>query len=585
MKIFKYIYKFKYYILIFLIIEFAFIFIISSNKFGKEDRYKDRMINQLHSEYLSTVDKYELVAKSIFNREVNKSDILKIVKKANFVSESEKEILRKELFFKLNDSYLYLKDLGFNIFHFHLPNGESFCRFHQIDKFGDNLFSKRYSIKLISNKKSYLYGYEEGKVDGGIRYIFPLHLNGDYLGSFEVTISMQSILGSIKTIFPANYQFLIKKSIVTNKAWEVNKSYILSDISNSYMYQKDILKNIDKSNIETIKDLNSKVKDELKVILSRDKPFSIFKKINDNYYQLTAIPIFNFENSSVAYILSYKEMDEMKFGERNFLIVNLIFTLFLSLLLFFIYKILQKNRNLIEAKNRALQAVKAREIFIANISHELRTPLNSIINFTDMVIEDFDEMLSDKELQEEYKFYLSRSLENSKHLLELINEILDFSRAEAGKIVYEIKKQNIVPIVINSSDNLKNLALQKGLKFIVDIEDRVIFANVDEKRLKQIITNLISNAIKFTENGFVKVHLKKEDKKVILRVIDSGKGIDEDKKEAIFNPFEQINSFDRGSGLGLSLVKSMCSSMNIKLSFKSTLNEGSTFILEFNKVD
>lgn len=237
------------------------------------------------------------------------------------------------------------------------------------------------------------------------------------------------------------------------------------------------------------------------------------------------------------------------------------------------------NSKLLKAKIEALQAAQARSNFITGISHELRTPLNAIINFTDQVIEDFDEMLEDKELQEDTKKFMQRVLVNSRHLLNLINDLLEFTKAEAGKIDYKIEEYDLNIIARMAYNNTYSLLNGTDVKFNLKLCQTPLIAMVDSRRFLQVLLNLLSNSIKFTQKGMIELRTFEENGHAIVEVEDSGKGIPSDKQSIIFEPFMQVNSTDNGTGLGLGLVKRMCDDMDIKISFTSIESEGTTFRL------
>lgn len=238
------------------------------------------------------------------------------------------------------------------------------------------------------------------------------------------------------------------------------------------------------------------------------------------------------------------------------------------------------NLELLKAKTEALRAAQARSNFITAISHELRTPLNAIINFTDQVIEDFDEMLEDRELQDDAKKFMQRVLVNSRHLLSLINDLLEFTKAEAGKIDYKIGEHDLNIIARTAYNNTCSLLNGTDVKFNLKLSQMPIIAKVDSRRFLQIILNLLSNAIKFTKEGKIELRSFEENGFAFIEVEDSGKGIPLEKQYAIFEPFMQVESTDSGTGLGLGLVKRMCNDMGIEISFTSIENKGSIFILK-----
>ena len=221
--------------------------------------------------------------------------------------------------------------------------------------------------------------------------------------------------------------------------------------------------------------------------------------------------------------------------------------------------------------------------FLANMAHEIRTPISGIIGFA--------KMLSDTKLNEEQKEHLEIIYNSSVSLLSIINSILDFSKLHSNKIELEIIPINLIEAVEDVYNLLKFSANKKSINFNLSI-DKEIEPNVyfDSTRLKQVITNLVSNAIKFTdENGDVDIRMElinasKEFQKVRISVIDNGIGIDGKNIEKIFSAFAQERSSTTrkygGTGLGLSISKELVNIFGSKLQVESELNRGSRFYFD-----
>ena len=211
------------------------------------------------------------------------------------------------------------------------------------------------------------------------------------------------------------------------------------------------------------------------------------------------------------------------------------------------------------AKEEAETANRAKSEFLANMSHELRTPLNHIIGFTEMVV---DKRFGD--LNTRQQTYLNNVLQSGWHLLSLVNDILDLSKVEAGKLELVPGPVNLKHLLQNSLVMVKEKAAKHGIRLSQDVDGIPDSITVDERKLKQILYNLLSNAVKFTfERGRVQCNarLSDENGNIEISVADTGIGIQPDDLKRIFDPFEQVNRSEgrqyKGTGLGLSLTKKL----------------------------
>ncbi|MBP2029656.1 PAS domain S-box-containing protein [Methanohalophilus levihalophilus] len=252
----------------------------------------------------------------------------------------------------------------------------------------------------------------------------------------------------------------------------------------------------------------------------------------------------------------------------------------LSGIMFISYDITERKNAehaLLQSKIAAEEANRTKSEFLANMSHELRTPLNSIIGFSEALLLHRTGELSDKQVR-----YAKNISISGQHLLELINEILDLSKIEAGNM--EFGPENIsLPEVLDEVQLLMEpIAHKKSihLRFSIEFINMEIFA--EKIKVKEILYNLLSNAIKFTpENGKVRVNARKVRDKVQISVSDNGIGIPEEEQKRIFEPFKQVDSFFsreyEGTGLGLALVKQYVEMHHGTIWLESEVGKGSTF--------
>jgi signal transduction histidine kinase len=228
-------------------------------------------------------------------------------------------------------------------------------------------------------------------------------------------------------------------------------------------------------------------------------------------------------------------------------------------------------------KSRQLEAASQHKSeFLANMSHELRTPLNAIIGFSEVLAQGMFGAINEKQTE-----YLHDILESGRHLLSLINDILDLSKIEAGRMELELTEVDLPQAIQNALTLVRERALRRGIALHHAIDDRVSDIRADERKVKQVLLNLLSNAIKFTpEGGRIEVRATPADGMVEVAVTDTGVGIAPEDQEAVFEEFRQVGTADKnaeGTGLGLALSRKFIELHGGKIWVHSEVGRGSTF--------
>ncbi|TPJ36049.1 HAMP domain-containing protein [Mesorhizobium sp. B2-6-5] len=234
----------------------------------------------------------------------------------------------------------------------------------------------------------------------------------------------------------------------------------------------------------------------------------------------------------------------------------------------------------IEEKGRELEAAsRHKSQFLANMSHELRTPLNSVLGFTELLVDGIYGELPDKA-----KTTVARVQANGRHLLGLINDVLDLSKIEAGQLTLAIEDYSVAQIVRSTVTAVEPLARAKGLELSTTIAENLPIGRGDERRLTQVLLNLAGNAVKFTEKGAVDILADAVDGHFEMTVRDTGPGIASKDQALIFEEFQQVdNSSTRqkgGTGLGLAISKRIAEMHGGTIDVESVIGSGSTFRLK-----
>jgi signal transduction histidine kinase len=307
--------------------------------------------------------------------------------------------------------------------------------------------------------------------------------------------------------------------------------------------------------------------------------------VSNRYVVSSYLPLRYFDDYDVEGVFEvYNDVtdvyDQINLSQQKFATVLSIAlsTVYLLLFIFVRYadNAIKKNIDLAVARDSERHANKTKSLFLANMSHELRTPLNAIIGYSELLEESAQDKGDADCIEDSLKIQSA-----ARHLLHLINEILDLSKIEAGKLkvflepiqldgfVKEVKA--LVDPIIIKNNNFLNIVVEPGLESIT----------TDNIKLKQILFNLLSNAAKFTENGTIDFLLHTEGAWLVITVSDSGIGIKQEQISNLFLPFTQADSSTTkrygGTGLGLAITKQYCELLGGTIAVESQVNKGSTF--------
>lgn len=322
---------------------------------------------------------------------------------------------------------------------------------------------------------------------------------------------------------------------------------------------------------------------EKKVSVQKNKELLLYQEHQDVDDQILSL-ISSMEAWQIQRLkqLAVSAQDKARYTNRYIMVFSIVAPVILlatlMVLILYVSRTRRHQNMLKSARKNALKLAREKEQFLANMSHEIRTPMNAIVGFSKLLLK--------TKLNKNQQEQLGIIAKSSDHLLHILNDVLDFTKLQSGKITLEQKAFDPAQVIEESIQLLSHRAKEKGLTIKSRIEalpDQVLG---DAFRLKQVLLNLIFNSIKFTEKGGVTVQARATSGNgnitLQLEVSDTGIGIPKERQSKIFEDFEQVSRSDMqtGTGLGLSITKKLIDIHNGQISVKSEVGEGSTFIIQ-----
>ncbi|MCK4737204.1 MAG: response regulator [Sulfurimonas sp.] len=572
---------------------YAIIYTITTN--DKEERI-ELLLNQqniaLERSLRVITGQYKVIS-DIINHEIfNSPETLKLFYKAKHAkSEEELAIVRHNLYTHVEPHFEHLTEVGVNIMHFIFEDNTSFLRVHKPGRYGDNLSAVRYSVDYVNTNKKPIHGFEKGKVSHAFRNIFPIFYSNEYLGAVDLSFSSDSMQENMIITHNIDTHFIVNKNVIESKVYNTRRNIKYTQSIEHKDFLFTVTPNhpaIEENHIEL--QITTELKKEISKNIEYKNSFSLYKHESDNAYIISFLPVKNLkEQKTVAYLVSYTNSPYLEKMLHAYIWVNIMSLFVLTLLAIIIYsnvkqrlllqkEVKERTADLEEEKTKALNTTKSKSQFLANMSHEIRTPMNGVIGMSHLLLQ--------TDLNQKQKNFLEKIDESAKSLLVIINDILDFSKIEAGKLTIEKVDFNLFESVKNIINRLKFKANEKNIRVHLDYDTNLgEWFYGDSLRISQILTNLFSNAIKFTNDGEINISVKRvNDNTLRFEVRDTGIGLSKKQQTKLFKSFSQTDGSTTreygGTGLGLAISKQLVELMDGKIWVESEKDIGSNFIFE-----
>jgi len=328
------------------------IFNIKESKEFKEKAFFKQSISTLDIAYRASMQKYKLLAKSVFNQRIKQDKIVELFYKGT-ISQGDKQSLYRGLLYKeLYPLYNKLKDQGIKQFHFHLKNGDSFLRFHKPSKSGDNLFNSRQSVKIANTKHIYVNGFETGRVISGFRNVFPIYYKNKYIGSVEISLATKAIIETLSTLDKSReYTVIVNRELIDSKIFKTQKFlYSVSSINRDYLQEdaNQYLKDSPKPLSDIAIKINKKLYLDKKLhkAMKAGETYGKFVKINKDDYEVSFLPMKSSNNQIEGYLISYHKMLYTPFIVKYFIFFPIVIIILNAIFIKLILVIREKTNTL-----------------------------------------------------------------------------------------------------------------------------------------------------------------------------------------------------------------------------------------------
>ncbi len=584
--------KFIYSIFFFIVLEALVATLIYVNINNQKETFLETRTELAQNEYKIAYWKLKEESLLIFQEKINTQTVINLLKNVYDASALEQNSSRNELYDHLLPGYQRLKKLlGLRQLHFVLPDNHSFLRMHRPNKYGDDLSKIRLTHAYVNKHKKSIDSFEEGRVNYGYRFVYPLFDNDDnYLCSVEVSFSADAIQSALTNNSDTRTLFLVKKELSKDKVWDIEKSnYITAPISEQFFVDKDTLP----LNGSIIKYISDKNKQTFQKYLKESQAYSTHIDAETENYIFSFLPVTNtLNNYTGAYMVVVSKSHYFNMIKLQHVITQSI-ALLLVLLLFYMHDRRQKYLEVLrmsrmkykevakklKTSNENLERINKRKSeFLSSMSHELRTPLNGIIGSADLLSEQLFGKLNDKQLS-----YAKQIVKSADHLLSLINDILNMAKIDAGKMELNLTQFTLTGWIDGVTGIMQTELEEKGINVFTQIDSSNEHIIADYRKCNQIMLNLLSNALKYSPRGkTITVRISDENHNGIrVEVQDQGIGISKEDSKLIFSEFYQVNR-ERdeslgGMGIGLALTRRLVELHRGTIGVKDTEEGGALF--------
>lgn len=545
------------------------------------DLYLDERTRELEVAYETVTSTVAATPELFYLQTATNRLVSQLMREANTASSAERDALRKQLLNLFANDYQILEHLDFRQLHFHLRDNQSFLRFHRPERFGDDLTNARPTVRAANETLQPAYGFEEGRIINGFRYVYPLFHDSEHVGSFEVSMNYHAIFSRMKASRPVALDFILSWETIKNTVFEDElDNYEPSCFSDSFAREAGFpypdtaaLLGFEYECLLEHRGVEQRLRKSLDAFQAASIPFTV----RGVPAVVSLLPLRNFQGESVGFILGYSRFDELTFARRFFLVVGVVLVALASTVFMLFLRITQSRERITRAGEDLQQTIQAKNRFFSIVSHDLRGPVGSLATLCRMLETDLKETESVSASTLEVAETVASGAENAARLL---HDLLDWSRSQRGDIAYHPEEQSLHELVTSQIAILERAAAEKSISLINEVGGVVVYG--DEYMIKTIIRNLLSNGIKFTpDGGSISVTATANAEDVVMSVTDTGVGMSEQQQANLFDVSVKASTrgtrSEAGTGLGLTVCNEFVQVHKGRIDVASELGVGTTF--------
>ncbi len=561
-------------------------------------RYAESRLASLRGAFMQAQHDYQVISDLVYEQVILPAQAGALLAQAQ-AGEAQANQARLLLQERMARAYGQLRTLGVKQVHFHLPDNRSFLRMHRPDRYGDDLTDVRATVRRANALKQRVVGFEEGRVFNGFRFIYPLTWESQHVGTVEVSAPSSALLARIVREMDM-VQFAVSRAVVQDKVFsEYQELYAATPLADELLVENNMFvrtRSLAEA-VPSIADDASRARLKARMAqLMQGAPVAgraCWHRQNGENLLLLYLPVLNVDGERAAAVLGVERsavltgLLHLARGQTAAILICAVLVVVGAALLSAELRRVRDNlRRIGDLNQRIEEADRAKSAFLASMSHEIRTPLTAILGYSELLREQLETDGVPTERLEQLDV-VSRA---GDHLLAIINDILDLSKIEAGKMTLENTAFSL-PELLSDVDQIMQARVAGTPVQLVKTARSALPTQMegDPTRLRQVLMNLLGNAVKFTERGLIELVVATDrdsaTPRLRIEVRDTGIGMAPEQAARLFQPFTQAGEFITrrygGTGLGLSISRKLTEMMGGALTLAySRAGEGSCFVVD-----